>query len=413
MKILLVNKFHYIKGGSETYYFGLADLLKRQGHEVVFFSMKDEKNVPCEQENYFVENVNFNQKMNPVKLIKASLKMLYSLEAKKKFEQLLINENPDIIHLNIFQSQLTASIVDVAYKYHIPIVYTAHDLKSVCPNYQMLNHGEICERCLHGNYTYCAITGCMKDSKLKSVLATMEAYVYKWRKTYQKLDLIITPSSFYKKKIEESRIAKCPVVHMANFLPEGTKYSMDDKLGEYFLYFGRISREKGILTLVKAYAEAKVEKPLYIVGTGPIEEQVRKLAQELNLGENVKMLGFHSGRALKEIIKNALCVCLPSEWYENGPYSIMEAQAVGKPVIVSKNGGLPEMVYHEKNGLIVEGKNIEQLKLALEKINDMTRELEREWKRNAQLKAVRDYDGGKYVEELLVEYEKIRKKSQY
>lgn len=92
MKILLVNKFHYIKGGSETYYFGLADILRKQGHEVIFFSMKDEKNVPCEQEKYFVENVDFNQKMNLVKLVKASLKMLYSLEAKRKFEQLLIDE---------------------------------------------------------------------------------------------------------------------------------------------------------------------------------------------------------------------------------------------------------------------------------------------------------------------------------
>lgn len=362
MKILLVNKFHYIKGGSETYYFGLADLLKKQGHEVIFFSMKDEKNVPCEQEKYFVENVDFNQKMNPVKLVRASLKMLYSLEAKRKFEQLLIDENPDIIHLNIFQSQLTGSIVDVAYKYHIPMVYTAHDLKSVCPNYQMLNHGDICEKCINGNYTYCAKTGCMKDSKLKSILATLEAYVYKWRRTYQKLDLIITPSAFYKRKIEEAGIAKCPVIHMTNFLPEGTEYNVSEKPGEYFLYFGRISREKGILTLVRAYAKAKVEKPLYIVGTGPIEDQVCQLIEELHMSDKIKMLGFKSGNELKEIVANSLCVCLPSEWYENGPYSIMEAQAVGRPVIVSNNGGLPELVENDVTGYIVKPKNVADLK---------------------------------------------------
>lgn len=381
MKILLVNKFHYVKGGSETYYFGLADLLKKQGHEVIFFSMKDEKNVPCEQEKYFVENVDFNQKMNPVKLVKASLKMLYSLEAKKKFEQLLIDEKPDIIHLNIFQSQLTGSIVDVAYKYHIPMVYTAHDLKSVCPNYQMLNHGDICEKCINGNYTYCAKTGCMKDSKLKSILATLEAYVYKRRRTYQKLDLIITPSAFYKRKIEEAGIAKCPVIHMTNFLPEGTEYSVSEKPGEYFLYFGRISREKGILTLVRAYAEAKVKKPLYIVGTGPIEGQVCQLIEELHMSDKIKMLGFKSGNELKEIVANSLCVCLPSEWYENGPYSIMEAQAVGKPVIVSDNGGLPELVKNGVTGYIVKSKNIEDLTEKLqncEKTNDWKYEILKE-----------------------------------
>ena len=343
--------------------------------------MKDEKNVPCEQEKYFVENVDFNQKMNPVKLVKASLKMLYSLEAKKKFEQLLIDEKPDIIHLNIFQSQLTGSIVDVAYKYHIPMVYTAHDLKSVCPNYQMLNHGDICEKCINGNYTYCAKTGCMKDSKLKSILATLEAYVYKRRRTYQKLDLIITPSAFYKRKIEEAGIAKCPVIHMTNFLPEGTEYSVSEKPGEYFLYFGRISREKGILTLVRAYAEAKVKKPLYIVGTGPIEGQVCQLIEELHMSDKIKMLGFKSGNELKEIVANSLCVCLPSEWYENGPYSIMEAQAVGKPVIVSDNGGLPELVKNGVTGYIVKSKNIEDLTEKLqncEKTNDWKYEILKE-----------------------------------
>lgn len=403
MKILLVNKFHYIKGGSETYYFGLADLLKKQGQEVIFFSMKDEKNVPCEQEKYFVENVDFNQKMNPVKLVKASLKMLYSLEAKKKFEQLLIDEKPDIIHLNIFQSQLTGSIVDVAYKHHIPMVYTAHDLKSVCPNYQMLNRGDICEKCIHGNYTHCAKTGCMKDSKLKSILATLEAYVYKWRKTYQKMDLIITPSAFYKRKIEEANITKCPVVHMTNFLPEGTEYSASEKPGEYFLYFGRISREKGILTLVRAYAEAKVEKPLYIVGTGPIEGQVCQLIEELHMSDKIKMLGFKSGNELKEIVANSLCVCLPSEWYENGPYSIMEAQAVGKPVIVSDNGGLPELVENDVTGYIVKSKNVKDL---AEKIKLCECLMEPQTKYLIE-KCYKKYDAYEYSKELIKKYESI------
>ena len=211
MKVLLVNKFHYIKGGSETYYFGLGELLRKQGHEVIYFSMKDKKNRPCNQEKYFVENVDFNAPMNKMQTVRAALKMLYSFEAKRKFRQLVIDEKPDIIHLNIFQSQLTGSIVDVAKKYHIPVVYTAHDLKSVCPNYQMLNHGKICERCLHGNYINCFKTGCMKDSKAKSLLATIEAYVYKWKKTYQKIDLVITPSDFYKRKIGEAGIVTCPV----------------------------------------------------------------------------------------------------------------------------------------------------------------------------------------------------------
>ncbi len=403
MKILLVNKFHYIKGGSETYYFGLGELLKKYGHEVIYFSMKDDKNRLCKQEKYFVDHVDFNAPMNKMQTMKSALKMLYSFEAKKKFEQLIVNEKPDIIHLNIFQSQLTGSIVDVANRYHIPIVYTAHDLKSICPNYQMMNHGEICEKCLRGNYTNCFKTGCMKDSKAKSLLATMEAYIYKWKKTYQKLDLIITPSSFYKDKMEEANIAKCKIIHMTNFLPVGTEYRCHNLKGDYFLYFGRLSREKGILTLVKAYAKAKVKKPLYIVGTGPLKEHIEQLVVKKGLQERVKLLGFKSGKELRNIVANALCVCLPSEWYENGPYSIMEAQAVGRPVIVSNNGGLPELVEDGVTGYVVNPKNVADLSEKL-----MLCEKKMDWNIERIVQWAKDkYNPEAYVNEMVIKYQKL------
>lgn len=403
MKICLVNKFHTVKGGSETYYFGLGELLEERGHEVIYFSMKDDNNRQCKQEKYFVDHVDFNAPMGKIQTVKTALKMLYSLEAKKKFEQLLIDEKPDIIHLNIFQSQLTGSIVDVAKKHKIPVVYTAHDLKSICPNYQMLNHGEVCERCLRGNYMNCFRTGCMKDSKAKSLLAMMEAEIYKWKKTYQKLDLIITPSAFYKKKIEEAGIVRCPVVHMTNFLPEGTEYKNGAEKGVYFLYFGRLSREKGILTLVNAYAQAKVDKPLYLVGTGPVKSQIGQLIAKKGLQEKVKMLGFKSGQELRDIVANALCVCLPSEWYENGPYSIMEAQAAGRPVIVSSNGGLPELVEDGVTGYVVKPKDVKDLAEKLELCDE-----KEDWDTERIVQwAKHKYDPEEYVSELERKYRKL------
>ena len=188
MKVLLVNKFHYIKGGSETYYFSLGDLLEKKGHQVIWFSMKDDRNIPCAQKKYFVDHVDFNASGNPAETAKAAIHLLYSREAGKKFARLLDDEKPDIIHLNIFQSQLTGSIVDEAYKRRIPIVYTAHDLKSVCPNYLMMHHQKTCEKCLDGHYRHCFENSCMKASRAKSLLASLEAYVYKLKKTYQKVD---------------------------------------------------------------------------------------------------------------------------------------------------------------------------------------------------------------------------------
>lgn len=408
MKVCLVNKFHYVKGGSETYYFGLGELLKKHGCEVIYFSMKDKKNRPCQQKKYFVEHVDFNAPMRKAQMVKAALKMLYSFEAKKKFEQLIVDEKPDIIHLNIFQSQLTGSIVDVAKKYHIPIVYTAHDLKSVCPNYQMLNHGVICEKCLRGKYMNCFVTGCMKDSKAKSLLATMEAEVYKIKKIYQKMDLVITPSEFYKEKIEEAGIVKCPIIHMTNFLPEETKYMNGAVKGEYFLYFGRLSREKGILTLVNAYARAKVDEPLYIVGTGPMKEQIKQLIVKNRLQDRIQLLGYKSGQELKNIVSNALCVCLPSEWYENGPYSVMEAQAVGRPVIVTSNGGLPELVEDGITGYIVKPNDVDDL---ARKIEDCVNHIS--WNTNRILKnAMEKYDAKVYVDKVIRIYKELES-SQY
>ena len=349
LKILLVNKFHYVKGGSETYYFSLGDLLRKRGHEVIWFSMKDERNVPCDQEKYFVENVDFNASGNPMQLAKASAHLLYSTEAARKFAKLLDEEKPDIIHLNIFQSQLTGSIVEVAHKKHIPIVYTAHDLKSVCPNYLMMHHRQVCEDCLDGHYWHCARNGCMKGSKAKSILASMEAYVYKFRRIYGKIDFVITPSDFYRRKITEAGVFQCPVEYARNFLPEGTVYQAGGR-GEYFLYFGRLSREKGILTLIKAFSRSKVSQKLYIVG------------------DRILLLGFKSGDELKEIVANSLCVCLPSEWYENGPYSIMEAQAMGRPVIVSQNGGLPELVEDGRTGYIAQAGDVADLRDKIRKM---------------------------------------------
>ena len=403
MKILLVNKFHNVKGGSETYYFALGDMLKKAGHEVIYFSMKDEKNVSCEQEEYFVENVDFNAPMGKLQTIKASLKILYSFESKKKFDKLLTDEKPDIIHLNIFQSQITGSIVDVAKKHKIPIVYTAHDLKSVCPNYQMMNNGVLCEKCIKGNYTNCFKTGCMKNSKLKSLLATMEAYMYKFKKTYEKIDLVITPSAFYKKKIDEAGVFKCPIVHIPNFLPEGTEYSLSES-GNYILYFGRLSHEKGTMTLLKAYEKANVDKPLYFVGTGPIEEQLEDYVKEHNLIDKVKLLGFKSGDELKNIVKNSLCVVLPSEWYENGPYSIMEAMAFGKPVIVSSLGGLPEMVESGVNGFIAKPFDITDLSNIIGKMCVLDKEDIVKMGNNSLNKSKILFDNLKYVDSIVKYY---------
>ena len=143
-------------------------------------------------------------------------------------------------------------------------------------------------------------------------------------------------------------------MHWVNFLPVGTEYKLCSNAKDYFLFFGRLSVEKGLMSLVKAYHKGNFKNKLYLVGDGPLREELENYVKENNLTEKVIFTGFQSGDALKKYVEEAKCVILPSEWYENGPYSILEAIALGKPAIVSNNGGLPEIVDDGKTGFICE-----------------------------------------------------------
>lgn len=371
MRILLVNKYHYIRGGSETYYFGLAELLKNAGHEVLFFAMQDDRNIPCDESEYFVSNVEFNGDLSTAQKIKAGLRMVYSIEAKKKLEKLITDKKPDIIHINLFHRVLTASIVDTAKKHHIPVVFTMHDLNCICPNHTMLDHGQICEACLHGNYLNCVRRVCFKDSRTKCLMAAVESEYNKLSGLYNKIDLFITPSEFYKVKMMESGLTRSKIVCMRNFLPPSTEYVPNYQSDDYYLYFGRLTEEKGVRTILKA-AKLLPGIKIKIAGTGEDEAFLHQYATDNHLDDQIEFLGFLSGDRLKDTVRNAKCILLPSEWYENGPYSIMEAMAAGKPVIVSDKGGLPEIVQDGVTGYICESFHPEKLAEAIKKADTLS-----------------------------------------
>ncbi len=368
MKVLLVNKFHYLKGGAERYYFALADGFKALGHEVIFFSMQDEKNLPCDQSKYFVSKKStdgsLKQKLN------MALHIAYSKEAYKKMTQLLKDENPDLVILNNIHKQITCSIIDAIKDYNpsLKIFWTVHDLITICPAYTMLDgKGNICEKCLDGNFKHCAQNKCCHGSRIMSYLATYEANYIRKKKWYDKVDLFICPSEFYRKKLIEANFTKSKIICMRNPLPIDTTYEINDSDKGYLLYFGRLSYEKGILTLIKAMKD--IDYKLEIVGDGPIRRELEKYVSENNM-KNVIFEGPKYGEELKDFIRGARAVVLPSEWYENGPYSAMEAMALGKPLIVSNKGGLPELVKNMSDGTIFS--NYSELILSLRYYPNLT-----------------------------------------
>lgn len=406
MKILMVNKFFYIKGGSETYYFALKKLSEENGDEVIDFSMKDKKNFESQYSKFFVDSVDYNKKQSLISKIKAGFKIIYSFEAKRKLERLIKETKPDIAHLHIFQHQLSLSILDVLKKYNIPIVYTAHDLKMLCPNYKMLTHGKVCEQCKNGKYFNCLKNKCIKNSSIKSTIGMLEAYTNKLRKSYDIIDHIITPSEFYKDKFIEFGIEQEKISHIPNFLD--TKQIKYDTIqtDDYFLYFGRLSEEKGIMTLIKAMEGIKYSN-LKIVGTGPLEEEIKEYIKNNNIA-NIEMLGFKSGKELYTIVGNAKAVVLPSEWYENGPYSAIESLKLGRIIIGSDLGGIPELI--DGNGYIFEHGNIKELHEILEKVQNLDEKSIIKMQNKSYKKFEKEYTDKIHYERIQEIYKKLNDK---
>ena len=404
MKILMVNKFFYIKGGSETYYFNLKKMLEEHGHTVIDFSMQDDKNLPSKYSKYFVSNIDYNAKQSFLKKIILGFKIVYSLESKRKFEELIKDTKPDIIHLNIFQSQISSSIINVAKKYNIPIVYTAHDLKALCPNYKMMNNNiEICEKCKNNKFINCVKYKCVKKSFIKSIIAYLDAKFNQFNKTYNKIDFIITPSKFYERKFIEFGYDKNKIMHIPNFINyEYIKYEKNHD-DNYYLYFGRISEEKGITTLIDAFKGE--EYKIKIVGTGPLLKEFEEECKNYN---NINFLGFKSGKELYSIVANSKAIILPSEWYENGPYSAIESLYLSRPIIGSDLGGIPELI--DGNGYIFKNKNVKDLKNKIYKFEALSEKEIKNMETKSQEMFENVYSSEKYYNRLMGIYDKLLKK---
>lgn len=404
MRILIVNKFHWFKGGSEKYYFELGQLLKEHGHDIAFFSMKDEKNIQTGEKEYFVKASDMNSK----NILKA-FQVVSSKSNQRKMEEVLNDFKPDIVHLNNFQRQLSASIIEPCVKRNIPIVYTAHDVQAICPAITMMDSNKNpCELCLKGKYIHCFKKKCIKDSKLKSLLGAVEGVYYRNHKIYtEKMDYIITPSEFYKKKFTEDGVNENKIKTMYNFI-EINDYNLKTQDDGYALYFGRLSREKGILNLITAFSQMD-KGMLYIAGEGPEKIVIEKMIKEYRLEKRVKLLGFLNKDQMIDVIRKCKFVVVPSIWYENCPYSILETLAIGKPVIGSDMGGIPELIQDGENGFIYSHNHIEELS---DKMLQLFRneELVQKFSQKSKKIAIEKFSKEKYYENIINIYNEVSRK---
>lgn len=403
MKILLVNKFHYLKGGSEKYYFELGKLLKEYGNEIAYFTMKNENNIETGDKQYYANEIDLN---NSSKL--KALDVIYSKENYRKFEKAIKDFKPDIVHLNNFQRQLSESIIECCYKYKIPTIFTAHDMQAICPAISMLDSDKkICEDCMCGKYINCIKKKCIKKSTMKSLLGAIEGKYYRYKKVYnKKINYIITPSEFYKNKFIEDGISKDRIQSIHNFI-DTSEYDLKIEDQDYVFYSGRLSREKGILNLIEAFFklikenEELKDKKLLIAGDGPERKNIEEIIKVNKLERNIILLGYLNQDILKDYIRKCKFAVIPSIWYENGPYSIIEIQLIGKAIIGSNIGGIPEMVINNENGLTYKYDDINELMENM-KLFFKNKELVKKYGIKAKEFAKKEYDKKEY-------YKKIKK----
>lgn len=365
MKILMINKFLHPNGGSETYMFKLGEYLQDQGHAVEYFGMEHKNRCVSNRVNAYTSNMDFHGGSKLAKLT-YPLKTIYSTEARVQLRKVLDDFQPDVCHLNNFNYQLTPSIILEIVKWRkqngkkCKIVFTAHDYQLVCPNHMMNNPNtrQNCEKCSEGAFVNCMKGKCIHGSTAKSAVGMMEAYFWKLNGVYKYIDHIICCSEFLKTKMDKNPLFAKKTVALHNFIDQ-VEWKQTEKKN-YVLYFGRFSEEKGIGTLIEV-CKALPEISFVFAGTGPLEAKINGVS-------NIKNVGFQNGENLEKLIREALFSIYPSEWYENCPFSVMESQMYGTPVLGAKIGGIPELIEEGKTGELFESGNPEVLKEKIRKL---------------------------------------------
>lgn len=356
-KLLSVNNYYYPRGGAEVVFLEHNALFEQAGWQVTPFAMRHEKNLPTAWSEYFIEEIEYGAAYGWWEKVRRIPKTIYSLEAQRKIAAVIARVRPDLCHLHNIYHHISPSVLSVLHGNGIPVVLTLHDLKLACPAYKMLAHDGICERCKGGRLYNAAVHRCVKNSYAVSTLVAFEAAVNTLLGSYRKyVDRFVVPSRFYLEKFVEWGWDRRRFVYVPNFVRTSAFIPGFDA-GDTFVYVGRLGHEKGIATLIRAAAKAKVR--LRIVGTGPEEQALRSVAE--NAGGDVEFAGFLSGAALHDAIRSARAVVLPSEWYENAPMSVLEAYALGKPVIGAAIGGIPELVQEGVTGATFTSGSIDDL----------------------------------------------------
>jgi len=345
LNVLNVGQNYRVVGGSDVYLMALEKLLRRHGHEVIPFAPLHPRNLPTEWSSFFPPSADFDHPG-----LRDLCRYVYSFPARKAMTRMLAERRVDLAHLHIYYGKLTSSILYPLRAHECPVVQTLHDYKAVCPTYQLLAHGEVCQACGGKAFWQAVRRRCNRGSLARSLLSAVESYVSRACGSVSDIDHFIAVSDFVRTKVVELGLPEEKVTTVHNFV-DASGIEPSQQAGEYFLYFGRIERVKGIFTLIEAFRPLRDQR-LLIVGGGNALAEVVRLVHVEGL-DHIRVLGFKSGAELDALIRGSICTVVPSEWYETFGLTLIESFAYGRPVIASRIGGMAEVVSDGVDGFLV------------------------------------------------------------
>lgn len=344
MKILMCSSFLHHRGGDGTCMFGLTEGLRARGHDVIPFAMRHPENVPSPWETRFPPQLDVWGARGIERLL-AVAASVYSVAAARALDALLADVRPDVAHIHHLHRHLTPSILRPLRRRGIPVVWTVHDYELICPNATLYARGEVCTRCRGHRYGNAVRLRCKRGDLAQSAAVAVEKWAHARLRIVDDVSLFLCPSRYLAERLVEFGFDPAKVLHVPNALPERPAGGPP---GDYWLYAGRLSPEKGVEDLLAA-ARRLPARPLRVLGGGPELERLRRTAPA-----NVSFHGQVEPAQVEAELRGAGVVVVPSRWPENFPYAVLEAQMAGRAVVASRVGGIPEQIASGVDGLLVE-----------------------------------------------------------
>ena len=374
MKIILVNYRYFISGGPERYYFNIKEILEQHGHEVIPFSVKSKRNLPNNYEKYFLDIVDdevyFAQakKKTPRTILKSFTRMFYSFEAKRKFKQLLKDTKPDLVYIMQMHNKISPSIVYAAKELKIPIIHRISDFQYMCPNALFYNDKKcVCEDCLKGKRWSCVKYRCVLNSPVYSAIKMAAKWLHDIMGVTKCIDAFVVPSSFTLQKLHQYGIPMDKLYHIPTFFNlKETDPTVEYK--SFVLFVGRIEKQKGLMTLVKALENTPYDLKIIGFSNDGYETTLKEYLKDKQ--HHIEFLGHKNFDEIVPYLKTCLCTVVPSEWYDNFPNVILESFAYKKAVIATDIGSLPELIKNGETGLTFKYADIGDLKKKIKSMFD-------------------------------------------